>query len=245
MAGIDCLNRHQVEYNLLSVVQSDNALHPEEVYGFLSRLGSAFIQFIPIVEADPQNPANTAGPRSVGAAQWGDFLNRVFHLWRERDIGRIYIQHFDMMLGLVLGHPPTLCVHAPECGRALAVEHTGDLYSCDHFVDHAHFLGNLTQQSLATMVDSPEQQRFGQAKTASLPKDCRDCRFLHFCHGGCPKDRLLETESGKLNWLCAGYRAFYEETTPYFAAMARAFGQRRPASDYPLFMKPAPNGDGF
>ncbi len=245
MAGIDCLNRHQVEYNLLSVVQSDNALHPEEVYGFLSRLGSAFIQFIPIVEADPQNPANTAGPRSVGAAQWGDFLNRVFHLWRERDIGRIYIQHFDMMLGLVLGHPPTLCVHAPECGRALAVEHTGDLYSCDHFVDHAHFLGNLTQQSLATMVDSPEQQRFGQAKTASLPKDCRDCRFLHFCHGGCPKDRLLETESGKLNWLCAGYRAFYEETTPYFAAMARAFGQRRPASDYPLFLKPAANGDGF
>ena len=239
MAGIDCLNRHQVEYNLLSSVQSDNAEHPDEVYRFLSGLGSAFIQFIPIVEVEPRNAANIVSSRSVGAVQWGDFLTRVFHRWRERDIGRIYVQHFDMMLGLVLGHPATLCVHAPECGRALAVEHNGDLYSCDHFVDQAHFRGNLTCQSLASMVDSPEQRRFGQAKTASLPKECRDCRFLHFCHGGCPKDRLLVIDSGKLNWLCAGYRAFYEETTPYFAAMACALGQRRPASDYPHFMQPA------
>ena len=233
MNGIEQLNQHRVEYNLLTVVQSDNSQYPEEVYRFLTGLGSPFIQFIPIVEPDALTTVST---RSVGSEQWGSFLNQVFHLWRIGDIGRIYIQYFDMLLGLHLGHPASLCVHAPTCGRGLALEHNGDLYSCDHFVDREHFLGNITTKSLVDMVDSPFQRTFGQDKFATLPDLCRNCQFLTFCFGGSPKDRLIATDSGKLNWLCSGYKAFYQETAPYFAAMAAALQKRLPASEYQRFL---------
>jgi uncharacterized protein len=233
MTGIECLNRHRVEYNLLTVVQSDNGQHPEEVYRFLTGLGSPFIQFIPIVEPDP---VRTVSVRSISGAAWGEFLNRVFHDWRRGDIGRVYVQYFDMMLGLYLGAPASLCVHAPECGRGLALEHNGDLYSCDHFVNPAHFLGNITKQSMAEMVDSPFQRAFGHAKSTTLPGACRNCRYQASCYGGCPKDRLIATDSGKLNWLCSGYLAFYKETEPYFRAMARALHERRPANEYERFL---------
>jgi uncharacterized protein len=233
MGGIECLNRHQVEYNLMTVVQIDNGQYPEDVYRFLIGLGSPFIQFIPIVEPDP---LSTVSSRSIGGEQWGQFLNRVFHQWRRGDIGRVYIQHFDMTLGLTLGRPASLCVHAPQCGRGLALEHNGDLFSCDHFVDREHFLGNISTKSLAAMVDSPFQRAFGQNKSTTLPEACRNCQFLSFCHGGCPKDRLIATDSGKLNWLCSGYMAFYQETAPYFLAMAKALHQRLPASEYQRFL---------
>lgn len=233
MEGIECLNRHQVEYNLMTVVQSDNGQHPEEVYRFLTSLGSPFIQFIPIVEPDP---LSTVSSRSIGGEEWGTFLNRVFHEWRCSDIGRVYIQHFDMTLGLTMGRPASLCVHAPRCGRGLALEHNGDLYSCDHFVDRDHFLGNISTKPLAAMVNSPFQRAFGQSKSTTLPEACRNCQFLSFCYGGCPKDRLIATDSGKLNWLCSGYLAFYQETAPYFVAMARALHHHLPASEYLRFL---------
>ncbi|MEO8410799.1 MAG: anaerobic sulfatase maturase [Propionivibrio sp.] len=234
MAGIERLNRHQVEYNLLTVVQSDNSQHPEQVYDFLTGLGSPFLQFIPIVE-----PAalTLVGSRSVSGEQWGEFLNRVFHRWRAKDIGRVYVQHFDMLLGLVLGYPASLCVHAPQCGRGLALEHNGDLFSCDHYVDREHFLGNITSKSVAEMVDSPFQRTFGEGKSMSLPDICKQCDYLGLCYGGCPKDRLVDTDTGKLNWLCAGYKAFYEETVPYFNAMAAALRQGLTASDYHRFRR--------
>jgi uncharacterized protein len=237
MAGIERLNRHRVDYNLMTVVQSDNSQQPEDVYRFLRGLGSAFIQFIPLVEPDPPAVAST---RTVSAKSWGDFLLRVFHLWRAEDLGRIFIQHFDMRLGLALGYPASLCVHAAECGRALALEHNGDLYSCDHYVDREHFLGNLASTPLAAMVESPVQKRFGLDKSSTLPQSCRDCAFLSQCHGGCPKDRLIDTASGKLNWLCAGYLAFYQGSAPYFDAMAKALRQRLPASEYGRFLASPP-----
>ena len=233
MSGIEQLNKHKVEYNLLTVVQSDNSQHPEEVYRFLTELGSPFIQFIPIVEPDP---LTTVSSRSVNSERWGNFLNQVFHLWRVSDIGRVYVQYFDMLLGLALGHPASLCVHAPTCGRGLALEHNGDLYSCDHFVNRQHFLGNITTKSLRDMVDSPFQRAFGKNKFSTLPDLCRNCQFLAFCFGGCPKDRLIATESGGLNWLCSGYKAFYEETAPYFVAMAAALQRRLPVSAYQRFL---------
>ena len=234
MAGIENLNRHQVEYNILTVVQGDNSRYPDEVYHFLSSLGSPFLQFIPIVEPEP---LTTVSSRSVGAAQWGQFLNRIFHLWRIKDIGRIYVQYFDMLLGLALGRPASLCVHAPTCGRGLALEHNGDLYSCDHFVDHEHFLGNIGVHSMQDMVDSTFQRAFGQNKSATLPDTCKACSFVASCYGGCPKDRLVTTDSGQLNWLCSGYKAFYQETTPYFRAMAMALRHRLPASEYQRYLR--------
>lgn len=244
MKGIEQLNRHRVEYNLLTVVQSDNSRYPEEVYSFLIGLGTPFIQFIPIVEPDL---LTTVSSRSVGGVQWGQFLNEVFHFWRKEDIGRIYIQYFDMLLGLTLGLPASLCVHAPTCGRGLALEHNGDLYSCDHYVDRNHFLGNITSKAMAEMADSSFQIAFGQDKSSTLPDACRQCQFLNLCYGGCPKDRLIATESGDLNWLCVGYKAFYQETAPYFRAMATALRQRLPAIEYTRFVcfpHPAAESEG-
>jgi len=232
MRGIDALNRHAVPYNLLTVVNRDNSQHPEEVYRLLTELGSAHLQFIPLVEPDIHS---IVSPRSVTGKQWGIFLQKVFTAWARQDIGRIHVQHFEMLLGIVLGAPPSLCVHAACCGHAVALEHNGDLYSCDHFVDTPHLLGNITHHPLPELLNSPTQQAFGSAKSDSLPQTCRNCSYLALCHGACPKDRLITTDTKPLNWLCEGYRAFYEFSLPHFIAMANCLRMRRPASDYSLF----------
>ena len=233
MKGIESLKKHRVEYNLLTVVQNGNAGHPEAVYDFLKTLGTPFLQFIPLVEPVP---GGLASPRSVSGAQWGEFMTRIFHRWRKTDIGDVFVQLFDMTLGVTAGYPASLCVHARTCGRAVALEHNGDVYSCDHFVDKPHYLGKLTQKPLAELVDGKFQRQFGEDKFTTLPRQCRTCAELRFCHGGCPKDRLLLADGGKLNWLCEGYQRFFRETAPYFAAMAQALRHGRLAGDYLRFM---------
>ncbi|MEO8408994.1 MAG: anaerobic sulfatase maturase [Propionivibrio sp.] len=233
--GIETLVRHCVEFNLLTVVHADNSRQPEAVYRFLRTLGTPFLQFIPLVE--PLS-AGGASARSVSGEAWGQFLNGVFHLWRQEDIGRVFVQHFDQRVAQAIGHPASLCVHAATCGRGLALEHNGDLYSCDHFVTPAHRLGNVHRQTLATMVDAPAQMAFGNAKSETLPDECRACSYLALCHGGCPKDRLISTASGALNWLCEGYRAFYAGTATHVDAMAAAWRARLPAGEYRRFLRP-------
>ncbi|WP_263771054.1 anaerobic sulfatase maturase [Propionivibrio soli] len=237
MAGIEAMSRHGVEYNLMTSVQRHNASHPEDVYDFLIGLGSPFIQFIPIVEPDPEH---TVSERSLTGESWGEFLTRVFHRWRKYDVGRVFVQHFDMALGVHLGHPASLCVHAPQCGRGLALEHNGDLFSCDHFVDADHRLGNLLHENLAQLADGHRQQEFGAEKSRFLPDACRQCPHLHLCHGGCPKDRLLPTASGRLNWLCSGYARFFEESRPYFLAMISALNRGLPAAEFDRFLPADP-----
>ena len=237
MKGLETLKKHRVEYNILTVVQNDNAEHPEAVYDFLKTLGTPFLQFIPIVEPAAESGAS---PQSVSGKQWGEFMTRIFHRWREKDMGDVFVQLFDMTLGITVGYPASLCVHARTCGRAVALEHNGDVYSCDHFVDKKHFLGNITQKPLAELVDGKFQRQFGEDKFAALPKQCRACPELRFCHGGCPEDRLIPAEGGKLNWLCEGYQRFFRETAPYFSAMAQALRHGRLAADYPRFMPGAP-----
>jgi len=229
LTGIGHLKAAKVDFNTLTVVNSLNAAEPQSVYRFLKSIGSTFLQFIPLVEADSKAVVSS---RSVTGGQWGTFLNGVFHQWRKHDVGSVFVQLFDVVLALHMGYPASLCVHAPTCGRAVAVEKNGDVFSCDHFVDPAFRLGNLSTQSLSVMVDSPFQKAFGDAKSRDLPRECQICGFLPLCHGACPKDRLLPATGGKLNWLCEGYKAFYAETTPYFQAMARALNQRLPASEY-------------
>ena len=236
MRGIERLDRHKAEYNLLTVVQEHNSRYPEDVYRFLVSLGSAFIQFIPLVE---KKADGTVNPRSVGGKAWGNFLNRVFHLWRLHDVGAVFIQHFDTTLGLGMGLPSALCVHARECGRALAVEHNGDLFSCDHYVDPEHKLGNIRRTSLSSLAESERQRAFGREKQTTLSSTCRRCEFLPLCNGGCPKDRIGRDGAEKTHWLCSGYKAFFEESLPYFSAMAEALRHRFPASEYPRFMNPA------
>jgi uncharacterized protein len=232
MRGLGVLKRHRVEFNTLTVVHASNSGRPREVYDFLRTAGARHMQFIPLVESDG---AGGVQPRSVGAADWGRFLNGVFDRWLERcDIGRVFVQEFEVTLALVLGLPSTLCTHAEECCRAVVVEHDGSVYSCDHFVSPRHRLGDLRTSPLAALLDNRAQRRFGAAKRETLPGACRRCEFLGVCNGGCPKDRLARTAAGEpgLNHLCPGFRLYYEHTLPVFRRMARCLRLGRPAADH-------------
>ncbi len=138
-------------------------------------------------------------------------MGDLFDEWIKADVGRIFVQAFDTALANWVGAPGGVCVFSPACGRALAVEHTGDVYSCDHYVYPRYRLGNLMNESLARLVDSPAQIAFGRAKSDSLPRYCRKCPVRFACHGECPKHRFLHTPDGEpgLNYLCAGYKRFF------------------------------------
>jgi uncharacterized protein len=216
MRGLRLLQKHGVEHNVLTTIHAANADHPLEVYRFLrDEAGARFIQFIPIVERENEigiPKGNRVTDRSVTAEQFGRFLIAVFDEWVRRDVGRVFVQMFDVALANWVGAPPGLCVHSPTCGTALALEHNGDLYSCDHFVEPEHLLGNINGQHLVDLVASERQRRFGRAKLDTLPRYCRECSVRFACHGGCPKDRFIETPDGEpgLNYLCAGYKAFFQ-----------------------------------
>jgi len=220
MKGLELLKKHNIDFNTLTVVQEDNGQHPSEVYQFLKEIGSTYYQFIPIVE--PVGRENTVSSRSVSAQVWGEFLIGIFDKWIVEDIGKIFISHFDMMLALHAGYPSTFCVHSRTCGKALAMEHNGDLYSCDHFVYPQYKLGNILHTGMVTSYESLQQEKFGQSKFDSLPLECLECKFLGFCYGGCPKNRILEGTGAHLNWLCAGYKEFYRHTFLPFTAMKKA-----------------------
>ncbi len=167
--------------------------------------------------------------RSITAEQYGAFLVGVFEEWVRRDVGEVYVQMFDVALAAWYGEPHGLCIHSETCGSALALEHTGDLYSCDHFVEEAHRLGNITETPLAELVASEQQRAFGLAKRETLPRHCRECDVRFACHGGCPKDRFIRTPDGEagLNYLCAGYKAFFHHVDGPMRAMSELLRRGR------------------
>jgi uncharacterized protein len=213
MRGLSLLQKHGVEFNLLTTVHAKNADRPLAVYRFLrDEAGARFIQFIPIVEQNSSgHKGNLVTDRSVSAEQFGRFLIAIFDDWLRRDVGHVFVQMFDVALAAWAGEPPSLCVFSPTCGGALALEHNGDLYSCDHFVEPKHRLGNIRRLPMADMAASEAQRGFGQSKLDSLPRYCQKCSVRFACHGGCPKDRFIRTPGGEpnLNYLCAGYKAFF------------------------------------
>lgn len=241
MQGLAVLQRHHVDYNLLTVVSSANVGHPLEVYRFLKDTGAKFLQFIPLVEPDSGPSGDLDAPATgcpVTAATpdpdaFGRFLCAIFDQWSRRDVGRVFIQAFDMALGIWLGLGSSLCVHAETCGSALAVEHNGDIFACDHFVYPSHRRGNLLETPLARLVASPAQQAFGREKHTSLPRACRECPVLFACQGGCPKHRIRATADGDpgLNYLCAGYRRFFTHIDPVMRRMVALHRAGRPAAD--------------
>lgn len=247
--GLEVLQRHHVEFNTLTVVSRANAGQPLEVYRFLKSIGSSFLQFIPLVEreaptrlkilglglsdppvpGEPHDPESPVTPWSVGARQYGEFLCTIFDEWVRRDVGRTFVQIFDVTLGNFVGAPPSLCVFAPQCGNALAMEHNGDLYSCDHYVYPKYRLGNVLNSSLRQMIASPQQRQFGQDKSATLPRYCQECEVRFACHGECPKHRFMRTPDGEtgLNYLCPSYKLFFNHVAPHMRKMADLllFGQ--------------------
>jgi uncharacterized protein len=167
--------------------------------------------------------------RSITAEQYGRFLIGVFEEWVRRDVGTVYVQMFDVALANWVGEPSGLCVHSKTCGLALALEHNGDLYSCDHFVEPAYRLGNIAETPMIELIASPQQRKFGQDKFDALPRYCRECEVRFACHGGCPKDRFIHTPDGEpgLNYLCAGYKLFFHHIDQPMRFMAEALRRDR------------------
>lgn len=242
MRGLAVLQKHRVEYNALTVVSATNVGHPIDVYRFLRDAGFQHLQFIPLVERAPvagdddtAAPAHhdVVTPETVPAAAYGSFLTRIFDRWVRNDVGRIFVRDFDTAFAAWLGQPSPICVHARECGRALALEHDGSVYACDHYVYPSHRLGNLHTTPLDALVDAPAQRQFGRDKSATLPRQCRVCPVRFACEGGCPKHRFTPTAVGEpgLNYLCPGYHAFFSHIDAPMRRMAALYRAGRPPAD--------------
>ena len=209
------LRKHKVEFNILTTVHAANGDYPLDVYHFLrDEVKANFIQFIPIVERDNDTgfqEGDRVTDRSIRAEQYGRFLIDIFDEWVRKDVGSIFIQIFDVALAAWAGVPPGICAFSETCGTAMAMEHNGDLYSCDHFVEPKYFLGNIKEKNMANLASSEKQRWFGQNKLDMLPKYCQKCEVRFVCNGECPKNRFIKTPDGDpgLNYLCAGYKEFF------------------------------------
>ncbi|EDY96578.1 anaerobic sulfatase maturase [Phocaeicola plebeius DSM 17135] len=244
MQGIHLLNKHQVEWNAMAVVNDYNADYPLEFYHFFKELGCHYIQFTPIVErihphADGRHLAHVLQKEekladfSVSPEQWGNFLCTIFDEWVKNDVGEYFIQIFDATLANWMGAQPGVCTMAPTCGHAGVMEFNGDVYSCDHFVFPEFKLGNIYEKSLIEMMYSEKQIQFGQQKRDSLPNKCKECNYLFACNGECPKNRFLTTEDGEpgLNYLCKGYYQFFDHVAPYMDFMKKELLAERPPAN--------------
>ena len=249
MRGLEHLRAGGVECNILTTVHAANEHRGREVYRFLrDECGARFMQFIPIIERVAEAAEDGTVPwsswrdrplylqdgdivtgRSVTPEGYGRFLVDVFEEWVRRDVARVYVQMFDTALANWVGEPPSLCVHCETCGLALALEHTGDVYSCDHFVEPRYLLGNITDRHLVDLVASEQQQQFGLDKRDTLPRYCRECDVRFACHGGCPKDRFTArpTASPGLNYLCPSFKLFFHHVQEPMRTMAELLAADR------------------
>lgn len=229
LRGIETLKRHKVEFNTLTVVNEENVKRPLDVYHFLKRIGSRYMQFIPLIErAAAQPDANGltliqpdfsgqchVTEWSVPAKSWGYFMNTLFDYWVTHDVGEVFVMNFEQTLTKMCGQM-SACVINETCGTNLIVEANGDVYSCDHFVYPEHKLGNVNSDDLLDMVNSPQNRDFGQRKLTHISKDCLSCSVRPLCNGGCPKHRFALSSDGKpnKNYLCDGFAIHLHHVVP-------------------------------
>lgn len=239
MKGIERLYRNRVEYNTLTTVNIHSEGRGAEVYKFLRQI-SVFMQFLPVAELlcdgrvqSPENEGADVAPWSVSAKGFGQFMCDIFDIWVKNDVGRRYVQFFDATLALMVGVQPSVCSLCETCGSGLTVEHNGDVYCCDHFVYPQYKIGNIHTDRLADLAYCDRQFEFGVAKRALLPRECRHCKFYNLCHGECPKHRFIADNTGEYgkNYLCDGYRMFYEHTESAMMRMKQLILDGKPASD--------------
>ena len=246
MKGIELLQKHNIEYNTLSVINDYNVNYPLETYRFLKQIGSRYMQFTPIVERFTQSRPDglslmSAGdsddaelaPWTVNSIEFGKFYISIFDEWVRRDVAQYYVQLFDATLAGIVGQSPGVCIFGETCGHAAAMEFNGDVYACDHFVFPEHKLGNILTHSVYEMMFSDKQLKFGADKQDNLPSQCFSCEYLKLCNGECPKNRISKTANDEpnLNYLCAGYKAYFKHVKPYMEYMAEQLSkQQSPAN---------------
>ncbi len=252
MRGIELLQKHQVEFNTLSVINDYNSQFPLDVYRFFKEIGSQFMQFAPVVErvSDERADGLTLLPPndkvdgklaswSVDPKKFGQFYIKIFDEWVRNDVGVYFVQMFDAMLANMVGAQPGVCIFAEKCGHAVAMEFNGDVYACDHFVFPEYKLGNVRNQTIFEMMFLEKQLRFGSDKKDKLPRQCQECEVLKFCHGECPKNRIAKTADGEpgLNYLCAGFKAFFNHALHYMEFMANELHHKRPPANVMFYAR--------
>lgn len=237
--GIERLYRNRVEYNTLTTVNIHSEGRGAEVYNFLRGI-SVFMQFLPVAELlcdgriqSPEAQKADIAPWSVSAKGFGEFMCDVFDIWVKKDVGRRYVQLFDATLALMVGVQPSVCSLCETCGSGLTVEHNGDVYCCDHFVYPEYKIGNIHTDRLADLAYCDRQFEFGVAKRALLPRECRHCKYYNLCHGECPKHRFIDDNRGEYgkNYLCEGYKHFYDHTAQAMERMKELILAGKPAAD--------------
>ena len=239
MRGIEKLYRNRVEYNTLTTINIHSEGRGAEVYNFLRGI-SVFMQFLPVAELlcdgriqSPEAQKADIAPWSVSARGFGEFMCDIFDIWVKSDVGRRYVQLFDATLALMVGVQPSVCSLCETCGSGLTVEHNGDVYCCDHFVYPEYKIGNIHTDHLADLAYCDRQFEFGVAKRALLPRECRHCKFYNLCHGECPKHRFIDDNRGEYgkNYLCEGYKLFYEHTQTAMERMKNLILDGKPAAE--------------
>jgi uncharacterized protein len=226
MQGYRLLQRYQVNTDVLCVVNAYNVQFPLLMYRFFKQIGTQFITFLPLVELSLDTDGGVTS-RSVPSDAWGQFLCMIFNEWRDQDIGQVTVRMFEEAIRTALNQEHALCILRPICGDIPVLEYNGDVYSCDHYVDRKHYLGNIIKSPLTELLDSPEQKAFGTAKLVTLPRYCKDCEVRAMCNGGCPKNRILKTPCGEpgLNYLCRGYKRFFKHCQPFVSTVAELWKQ--------------------
>jgi len=227
LEGYRLLQQYNIRNEILCVVSSVNVRKPLEIYRFFKSLGVRFLTFLPLVIRDISKPGQVSDI-SVPAEEFGQFLCKIFDEWVLEDIGRIKIQIVEEAIRPAFGQEHSLCIFKKICGRVPVVELNGDFYSCDHFVDHEHLVGNIMKQSVSDLLNSDKQKNFGMAKLITLPEYCRQCDVREMCNGECPKNRFVTAPGGEpgLNYLCAGYRMFFRHVKPFAEAVGAEWRRR-------------------
>ncbi|HEX7583290.1 MAG TPA: SPASM domain-containing protein, partial [Prolixibacteraceae bacterium] len=227
--GYQLLKLHGIPCEILCVVNAVNVEHPLRVYRFFKDLQAEFITFLPLVEVQISGEKKVS-ERTVPSKAFGKFLCAIFDEWKANDIGKIKVQIFEEALRTAFDLEHTLCIFKRTCGAVPVIEHNGDFYSCDHFVNPEHLIGNIRETSLVDLLECQEQKAFGQAKLTTLPDYCLNCEVLSMCNGACPKDRFIETPDGEpgLNYLCEGYKLFFNHCKPFVEEVAEAWNSPIP-----------------
>lgn len=261
--GVRLLQKHGVTFNALACVSREAAYHPLDIYRFFKEIGIHHIQFTPIIERMPDEATKAQGlwlasparldkvepntqvtPWTVEPETYGDFLIAIYEEWVHKDVGEMFIMNFEWALNAWLGEPSPVCVFAQQCGHAVAMEHDGSVFACDHYVYPDYRLGNVLEDNVGAMVERSVQNGFGPHKETTLPALCRNCDVLNACWGGCPKHRFAITAMGEpgLHYLCGGYKKFFRHIRKYLRAMATLIENDQPASrimeaiDHPLII---------
>ncbi len=221
MAAIECCNKHEVDFNILVLLNDRNVTHPDELFDFFLDLGVKYLQFIPCVQRDPQT--GDMAPYSITPEQYGDFLCRLFDRWRQYGPGMISIRMFDSILNYLVHGCHTICTFNPRCNDYIVIEHNGDAYACDFFVEPQWRLGNLLETQMEQLISGPVKQRFSQQKR-DRANVCLTCRHHDICRGGCLKDRIVMANNPRqASYFCAAYRQFFDYAQEKFRGLAAGY----------------------